>query len=203
MSSGAGASTHCGFKPTVAGAWHAIVARMSSLDAKLIVFGGLPGVGKTTLARAVALQLQAAYVRVDSIEQALLDTGRVIGPLEDLGYQVAYAVALDNLRHGLSLVADSVNPLAITRRAWREVAQRAGVTALEVQVVCSDRREHERRVNSRSTDITGLRLPGWSEVLAREQASDPWQPDMTIDTAGRSAEQSVAELSECLRVHGR
>jgi predicted kinase len=162
-----------------------------STGASLIIFGGLPGVGKSTLARALALQLKAAYVRVDSLEQALLDTGHWTGPLDDAGYRLAYAVTLDNLRLGLSVVADSVNPISVTRRAWRDVSQRAGVRAIEVQVVCSDRQEHERRVSSRVTDIAGLRLPSWSDVLARERESEPWQADVTIDTAGRSIEQSA------------
>ena len=33
----------------------------------LIILGGLPGVGKTTIAREVARQLGAIHVRVDSI----------------------------------------------------------------------------------------------------------------------------------------
>ena len=162
-----------------------------STGPRLSILGGLPGVGKTTLARALAAQLKAAYVRVDSLEQALLDTRRLAGPLDDAGYRLAYVVALDNLRLGLSVVADSVNPIAVTRRAWRDVAQRAGVPALEVQVVCSDREEHARRVRSRSTDIAGLRLPTWPDVLARERESEPWQPDVSIDTAVRSIEQSA------------
>ena len=36
----------------------------------LIVFGGLPGTGKTTVARELARQLGAVHLRIDSIEQA-------------------------------------------------------------------------------------------------------------------------------------
>ena len=39
--------------------------------AMLVVFGGLPGTGKTTLARQVADRLGATYLRIDTIEQAL------------------------------------------------------------------------------------------------------------------------------------
>jgi predicted kinase len=41
----------------------------------LIIFGGLPGTGKTTIARELARQLGAVHVRIDSIEEAILDSG--------------------------------------------------------------------------------------------------------------------------------
>ena len=36
----------------------------------LIIFGGLPGSGKSTVAQALALRTGACYLRVDTIEQA-------------------------------------------------------------------------------------------------------------------------------------
>ena len=47
----------------------------------LIIFGGLPGIGKTTIARELASQLGAIYVRIDSIEQAIRDSGTVSQPI--------------------------------------------------------------------------------------------------------------------------
>jgi len=37
----------------------------------LVSIGGLPACGKTTVARAVAADMRAAYVRIDSIETAI------------------------------------------------------------------------------------------------------------------------------------
>ena len=59
----------------------------------LIILGGLPGVGETTLARELARQIDAVHVRIDTIEQALRDAGALAGEMEDAGYRVAYAVA--------------------------------------------------------------------------------------------------------------
>jgi predicted kinase len=158
----------------------------------LIILAGLPGVGKTTIARDLARRLDAVHVRIDTIEQALRDAG-ITAPLDDAGYRVAYGVAADNLRLGRRVVADSVNPLPVTRDAWLAVARQAGVAAVEVEVVCSDPAEHRRRVETRQPDIAGLRLPGWSEVVGRDYR--PWtRSRIVLETAGCGAAESGEAL---------
>jgi predicted kinase len=171
------------------------------MPATLIIFGGLPGTGKTAIALELAQRLGALYLRIDSIEQAIRNSG-LNGPLEDAGYRVGCAVAEDNLRLGRTVIADSVNPLPVTRGAWMGVATRAQAKAIEVEVICSDRAEHRRRVETRVTDIPGLRLPRWQEVVAREY--HPWErAHVVIDTAGRSLAESVEEVREAVTKEGR
>ena len=163
----------------------------------LIVFGGLPGTGKTTIAWELARQLGAVYVRIDSIEQAIRDSGVVSDPLNDAGYRAGYAVAEDNLRLGRTVIADSVNPLQLTRDVWIGVANQANVSAIEIEVTCSDLEQHQRRVETRVSDIAGLRLPTWQEVVTREY--EPWErPHIVIDTASCSVAESVERIREAL-----
>jgi predicted kinase len=104
----------------------------------------------------------------DSIEQAILDSGMIGSPLNDAGYRVGYAVGADNLRVGRTVIADSVNPVAISRDAWVEVASRVEVRAVEIEVVCSDTNEHRRRVETRIADFPRSRPVTWREVVSRE-----------------------------------
>jgi predicted kinase len=160
----------------------------------LIIFSGLSGAGKTTIARELARELGAVYLRIDSIEQAIRETGAIV---DGTGYRIAYRVAEDNLRLGRTVVADSVNPWPLTRDEWRGVAGRAGVSAIDVEVICSDLDEHRRRVDRRIADVPGMRLPTWPEVIERDYR--PWDRErIVIDTAGEQPEQSLARLRAAL-----
>jgi len=111
--------------------------------ATLIVFAGLPGSGKS-IARKLAREIGAIWLRIDSIEQAIREAGVVSGSLDDAGYRAAYAVAEDNLRLGRDFIGDSLNDCLLTRNAWRDAGVRAGAQVVEVETICMDLEEHRQ-----------------------------------------------------------
>lgn len=152
---------------------------------RLFVFAGRPGSGKTTLARLLARRMTASYVRIDTIEQALRDLCGL--QVEGEGYRLAYRLAADNLQLGSDVVADSCNPIELTRREWEHVAETNGATFVHIEVLCSDTDEHRSRVESRKSDVQGLTLPSWEEVVNRDYHA--WSREIIIiDTAGCSIE---------------
>src|SRR3954453_6053629 len=121
----------------------------------LVVVGGLPATGKSTIAEQLARLVQAPYLRVDRIEQAIVVYSSLEHPVGIAGYAVAYALASEQLALGLDVIVECVNPIAATRGAWVSPPAGAGGGVVEVEVVCPDPAEHHRRVETRRSDVEG------------------------------------------------
>jgi predicted kinase len=163
----------------------------SSKGQILYIFSGLPASGKSTLAQMLARQVRAVYLRIDTIEQGLRDLCSI--GVESEGYRLAYRIALDNLCLGMSVVADSCNPIELTRREWEQVARDARVDYVNIEVVCSDSNQHRLRAERRTSAVSGLKLPTWDEIENREY--DEWTVErLIVDTAGRSMTECASDL---------
>lgn len=161
----------------------------------LIVFGGFPGTGKTTISRELTIRLPATYLRIDCIEQALRDAGLTVGAE---GYAVANALAAENLKLGRIVIADCVNPVLASRAGWRQTALENSARMVEIEMVCSDPALHRQRVESRSSDIGGLRLPTWDDVMSRPY--EPWDREhLVLDTADRSLDELLERAETYIR----
>ncbi len=163
----------------------------------LIILGGLPGVGKSTIGRKLAEKLGAVYLRIDSIEQAVKNAYETYRQQEFSvfaeGYMAAYAVAKDNLEIGLTVIADSVNPVEITRSEYRKIAEQANTNFFEIEIICSDKAEHQKRVDSRKPTVEGLKLPTWQDIINREY--EAWTTKrLIIDTAEFTINEAVEKI---------
>ena len=164
----------------------------------LIILGGLPGVGKTTIARELAKQLRAVHIRIDSIENAIVRSSLKVEDAIDSGYLVGYSIAEDNLKIGRTVIADSVNSIEITRKGWRAVAKKSGCRYLQVEIICSNKDLHKQRVETRKSDINNFRLPDWKKVEERDYHK--WNDvDLVVDSS-EAISSSIKRIIE--RING-
>jgi len=157
---------------------------------RLIVMAGLPAAGKSSIARELARRIGAVWLRIDSMDQAIWASGTAPSDLRDWTYRAAQALAADNLGLGRHVIADCVNDRQEARDGWAAIGHRIGADVVWLEIVCSDPVEHRRRVETRTSDVPGLRLPDWNAVATREY--HPWSHDrLTIDTSNQTLDACV------------
>lgn len=149
----------------------------------LAVFAGLPGVGKSTLAAAVAAELPAAVLAVDTVDFALQRHGVHEHRPGFAAYGVVAALAEEQLRIGHHVIIDAVNPVKAAREMWADLATRMQVPLRVVEVVCGDDAEHRRRVEERFQARDHEGVPDWVRVLERRAEYEAFLgPRLVVDS---------------------
>ncbi len=166
----------------------------------MVSLAGLPGVGKSTLARLLAARTGALWLRIDAIEGAMRLSHMRCDDLADGGYAAAQAVASGALRQGFCVIADCVNPWALTRAAWQVASAKAGALHLDVELVCSDTAAHRRRIEADREAPEGVQLPDWQAVCTSDYT--PFDGALRLDTADFSAEAATGRIIKELEGRG-
>jgi hypothetical protein len=143
------------------------------------------------------------WLRVDVVEAALLASGFARSFETGLAaYVVAQDVARDHLRLGQDVVIDAVNGVDEARAMWRDLAAETGARRRVVEIVCSDRREHRKRIRDRGAPTPPLPAVRWEEVVRREYR--PWsEPLLRLDGTRPVAVNAATLIADLDRVGRR
>jgi predicted kinase len=138
-----------------------------SSEPMVIVFAGLPGAGKSTLADLTAKAIGAPSIAGDWLLGALTPYG-VLNDLDRKTYLALYVdlmerLVLRQLMLGQSAVVDCAITDEVVAR-WQELVDRFDATLLVVECVCSDPALHRRRLEGRKRGIPGWHEVGWDHV---------------------------------------
>ena len=147
-------------------------------EARLILTCGLPGAGKTTLARQLAVERRAVCLTKDEWLAALGSSPWDEPTREKVEHEL-WRLAQDILRLGLSVVLDFGLWARIERDEMRRAARDLGV-GVELHFLDAPRRELWRRIEARNSE------PPWDRHPIRRADLDRW--------AGRFEAPDAAEL---------
>ncbi len=166
----------------------------------LIVISGLPGVGKSTVAAAVAGRLGAVHLSVDDFEEALLASGVEAGRATGIAaYEVVRAAAEPSLALGHVVVVDAVNDSEPARDTWRRAALATDSPLRFVVLTPPDAAAHRQRLETRTRPLRHVPEPTWEQVQARAAAYAPWTEEPSAVHAGQDL---TTVVSAVLRITG-
>ena len=151
---------------------------------KLILISGLPGSGKSTVAESLAAKLSVPLFSVDPIESSILKSGLKRSFETGLAaYLVAEALAGEQLKRGLSVIIDAVNPVQEARDMWHNLVRKQKATLIIIECVL-DRELHKERIASRRRNMHGIPEVTWEDVENRHKQYVPWKEErLVLDTA--------------------
>jgi predicted kinase len=156
---------------------------------RLILFSGLPGTGKSTLAEAVGRALGITVLEKDRVEAAVVLAGiaRIepgMASLGPAGYTLFFALVERQLELGLSVIADCTAPSQRLRDAFSAMSARHGAELRALHCVCANAQVHRARVETRMRAIPGWRELTWADVERSRADFEPWRTSvLTIDAA--------------------
>nr|HDO81153.1 adenylyl-sulfate kinase [Candidatus Bathyarchaeota archaeon] len=156
---------------------------------------GLPGSGKTTLARSLERELREKGVKVEVLDGD--DVRKWLSPeagfsREDRERHLKRVAHVSRLlaRNGVTVIASFVSPYRHVRREVRRIIEEEGLRFIEVYVKCSletclkrdPKGLYKKALKGEVKDMTGI----------QDAYEEPLNPDVVVDTEREG-------VSECTR----
>jgi predicted kinase len=162
--------------------------------AVLAVISGPPGVGKSTVADALAGLHPATRLSIDDVEDVMLACGL---PPEGTGvaaYEVLRVAAEQNLLLGNDVIVDAVNDSEPARDTWNRATAATGARLVLAVLALADPEAHRRRLEGRSRPFVHIGEPSWERVRAVMAGTAPWDEGVLRLDAALPPEDLAREL---------
>ncbi len=161
---------------------------------KIIVISGLPGSGKSTVAEAIAKKLQSPLLSVDPVESSILKSG-IARSFESglVAYIVVRTLASEQLKLGMSVIIDAVNPVKEAREMWHELKEKHNAK-LFINECLLDEQVHKQRLHDRVRNMHGIPEVTWEDVEKRKKEYIPWKEKRLILDTAQSQEKNLQEV---------
>jgi predicted kinase len=168
------------------------------MDPTLIIFAGMPGSGKTTLARLVAQEIQIPLFSKDRMQRILRDHHLAKENTGD-GYYLILDLADEQLSLGMSVILDATFPLDHFRIVASEIAARHEANFCAIYCHCSDDNVWENRMKHRVQYVPGWRPVGWDDVLRMRDYYQPWNDNATVVDSILPPQANFTKALEAIR----
>ena len=143
----------------------------------LVIFSGLPGTGKSTLASQLAHELRWPLLRIDDVVGEVPEIAGV--EFWDSKVVILLDVTEVQLELGLSVIVDSVF-MNTDRHHAQELAREHHARFRPIYTHISDEKVWEQRVTERHQKLDFPDVATWEQVQRQRGHFRPWEPNTAL-----------------------
>ncbi len=167
----------------------ALYAKEQSVVSKLIVIGGLPCCGKTTLAKELSSLLSLPVISKDELEAAIARKGLVSNKkMNGVGYELMATIAKNHIDSDSSVIFDFVASKNRVLECWPSLYNSE---IKYIECVCNNEELHKKRIQSRNRNIVGWYELTWEEVLEIKSVYEPLFPERHIVDSANALTENI------------
>lgn len=147
----------------------------------LVIFSGLPGTGKSTLANRLARELRWPLLRIDDVVQTVPEEAGT--DFWDSQITILLGLAEAQLELGLDVIVDSVF-MNMDRHHAQAIAQAQAARFRPIHTFVSDEQVWEARVTARVSELNHPDVSTWDQIQHQRKGFRQWQPGTALFVDG-------------------
>ncbi len=153
---------------------------------------GIPGAGKSTIAKKLALRTPIKILRLDEFRKKIVEKPEYTPEEREYVYTELAKHGAQLVEQNKNIIFDATDNLGIGRTKARELIKNFAVIQLECTIETAEQREHTRKDNAGMHNLYErahkgeIKLPGLNEKYFKEE-----KPEITINTEHANPERAV------------
>jgi len=143
----------------------------------LVIFSGLPGTGKSTLANRLARELRWPLLCIDDVVGDVPENAGI--SFWDSKVKILLRLTEVQLELGLSVIVDSVF-MNLDRNHAQELARRYDAHFRPICVFISDDTVWKQRVTARYDEMNNRDVATWERIQHQRERFREWEPETAL-----------------------
>ncbi|HJR78745.1 MAG TPA: ATP-binding protein [Anaerolineales bacterium] len=147
------------------------------MQTTLVIFSGLPGTGKSTLAEKLARELRWPLLCIDDVVGEIPEHPNMA--FWDSKVAILLGLTETQLKSGVSVIVDSVF-MNLDRNHAQELARKHKARFLPIYVFVSDENVWKERVATRYLEFKKNNIATWEQIQHQRGHFRAWEPDTAL-----------------------